>query len=113
MSDLIGASSGSRASTESTITAPQNAQAFSAEIKDSKEALERGGKVSPDDAGLTAEERRKQKSQLRKILRKTVRQQVKHYVLMNHLQQIDLDAAYQTLARQLGSSTARKAADKP
>jgi hypothetical protein len=112
MSDLIGASSSSRASTQSTITSPQNAQAFNAEIKDSKEALERGGKVSPDDAGLTAEERKK-KSKLRKILKKTVRQQAKHYVLMNHLQQTDLDAAYQTLARQLGSSTARKAADKP
>lgn len=112
MSDLIGASSGNRPGAESPIAPTQNSQAFTAKIKENQKAMERDGEASPDDPAIAAEGGKK-KSPIRKILRKTQRQQAQHYVLMNHLQQTDLDAAYQALARQLGSSAARKEPDKP
>jgi hypothetical protein len=113
MSDFIGASSGNRSGAESPIAPTQNAQAFNAQIKVTQAAMEQGGEAAPDSPAVAAEGRRKKKSPIRKILRKSVRQQAKHYVLMNHLQQTDLEAAYQALARELGSSTARKMAEKP
>jgi hypothetical protein len=108
MTDLIGANGGSRVGGENVIAPTGQAQAFSAQIKENQEAKERdGGEVPADTPELMAQGDKK-KSPIKKILRKTQRQQAKHYVLMNLLQQTDLDAAYQALARELGASGSLK-----
>lgn len=111
MPDLIGASSGTRHGAESVVAPSQNAQAFTARIKESQDAMERGGEGSTNDPAMAVEGGNK-KSPIRKILRKTQRQQAKHYMLMNQLQHTDLDAAYQALAREMGSAAMRKMMDK-
>jgi hypothetical protein len=113
MSDVTASSAPGGVSQDSSTASASQAQAFTAQIQANQESAKQGSDALSQEPALLTQPANKKKSPIKKIIKKTQRQQAKHYVLMNFVQNTDLEAAYQALARKVGSAAALKHDGKP